>query len=76
MRDTAHTTAYVTPFFAVPTFITGLARILDFAGSMTQYNRIPHPLDADRIAIAADWAAVVADMRKVFEESRGTKESP
>ena len=70
MKHTIDPSAYSTFFFAVPTFVTGLARVFDFAGTMTQFNRIVNPYEADRRAIAADFAAIMADLHKVVEHER------
>jgi hypothetical protein len=49
--------------FARPSFIEGLARILDFGGTMTDFNRSVSAEAADRAAIAMDWRMVGQDIR-------------
>ena len=51
--------------FARPTFVEGLARILDWGGSLSEFNRSG---DADQIAIAMDWRMVGADLRTAITE--------
>jgi len=52
--------------FAQPSFLTGLAALFDFDGSLTgpgAYNFSATPEETDAIAIANDWAAVHGDVR-------------
>lgn len=48
--------------FARPSFIEGMARIWDFAGTLNVYNRSATPELADARAFQADWAAVGQDL--------------
>ena len=43
--------------FARPNFLSGVARIFDFSGSLNQYNGIPSPEAADNLAERMDTAA-------------------
>lgn len=52
---------FTTIMYAIPSFIEGIARVLDFAGTMTEYNTSRSPSDADRRALAADVMAIMAD---------------
>jgi len=49
--------------FSVPSFRTGVARVLDMFGLFDSYNVSPSPDDADLKAIRSDWAALGADFR-------------
>lgn len=44
--------------FARPSFLGGVARILDLGGTIKIYNDSPSELIADIIALRADWKAV------------------
>jgi hypothetical protein len=48
--------------FAEPSFWGGVARILDFSGSLSDYNRSPTAARADAVAIGSDWCAVGTDL--------------
>jgi hypothetical protein len=48
-----------------PTFVEGMARILDWGGAMTQFNRFDQ---ADRAAIGMDWRMVGQDLRMAIAE--------
>lgn len=56
---------FTTFMYAIPSFVEGIARLFDFAGSMTEYNTSPSPDDADRRALAADVMAIMADAARV-----------
>jgi hypothetical protein len=55
--------SYTDILFARPSFAEGMARIMDFGNTLTEYNRSPDP---DAIAIAADWNAVAEDLYTVL----------
>ena len=63
--------SYSDILFARPSFVEGMARIMDFGNTLSEYNRSPDP---DAIAIAADWNAVAEDLYKAIEQV--TQESP
>jgi hypothetical protein len=44
----------------------GIARLIDFGGTLQVYNSALSAEQADAIAIAADWKAVGADMEKAM----------
>ena len=48
---------------AQPSFLEGVARLFDFAGTMTVYNESRSPDEADIRALRADWQALGDDMR-------------
>jgi len=52
--------------YASPSFVEGLARIVDLGGTMNEYNASPTGQEADAVAIWMDWAAVGQDMRDVI----------
>ncbi len=54
--------------FTDPSFIEGIARLLDFGGTLSQVNYSPTPEQADALAIKADWLAVGADLRATMEK--------
>ena len=49
--------------FARPSFLSGLARLFDFWGTFSDYNRSPNTHTADVRAIGSDWRAVGDDIR-------------
>ena len=55
-----------TLLFGGPAAAEGAARVFDLAGLLTEYNRSPTVAAADRLALASDWRAVAADLRRVF----------
>ncbi len=64
--------------FARPTFLEGMARVLDMGGTMTEFNRSPTPRIADALALRSDWMAVGQDLLGVMniaEEEAYVQES-
>ncbi len=60
--------------FAKPTFIGGMARLLDLGSTLNVYNDSPSEKIADMKAIESDWMAVGNDMRfaiKRFKDEHG-----
>lgn len=53
--------------FAEPSFVDGMARIFDFAGSLQLYNESKTPAVADRIALTMDWLGVGGDIRSSLD---------
>lgn len=49
--------------FARPTFISGIARLFDFSGTLNVYNISPDEQTADMRAFQEDWKALGNDMR-------------
>jgi len=49
--------------YARPSFLEGVARILDFADALNIYNTSPGEEEADARALYEDWQAVRADLR-------------
>jgi len=48
--------------FAMPSFLEGVARVLDFGGEFDEYNFAETPEETDANAIYADLCAVGEDM--------------
>ncbi len=65
--------------FADPSFLTGLATVMDIGGSLTVYNSSRTGAEADQCAIASDWAVIGSDIlnatNSLAEETK-TKTSP
>lgn len=60
------TIQYSTVLFAEPSFLEGLARLLDLGGTMTEFNGSPNGEIADVLALTADWRAVGDDLRQAI----------
>lgn len=54
--------------FARPCFLSGMARVLDLSGSLSQYNYSPTPEQADLNALCSDWVAVENDLREAIKK--------
>ena len=54
--------------FANPSFITGMAKILDIGATFDVYNENITPKEADYRAILSDWYAVGDELRYALEE--------
>ena len=48
--------------FARPSALGGVASILDFGGTLNEYNTANSPQQADTLALWSDWLAVGDDM--------------
>ena len=53
--------------YANPSFIAGMASILDLAGTLVEYNYSDSGEQADFIAFLSDWVALGGDMRGAVE---------
>lgn len=62
--------AYSALLFAEPSFLRGVARLLDFSGSLSDYNFGLTPRETDALALAADRRAVLQDYRDAHEQIR------
>ena len=60
---TMNTATLSTFLFARPSFVEGIARVLDMGDTLTEFNQSLHGSQADRIALASDWMAVGCDIR-------------
>lgn len=55
--------------FARPSFTEGVGRLLDFGGTLTQFNASPTEEVADLVALRSDVAVVAQDFQKVLEQT-------
>ena len=62
MRKGQRMNKYTDFLFARPSFLEGVARVLDLGGTLQEYNRSLSEEDADFIALAADTKAVGDDL--------------
>lgn len=54
---------YTDLLYARPSLCEGIARLVDFAGTLDVYNESSDGAAADRAALASDWCAVGQDLR-------------
>lgn len=59
---------YSTILFARPSFVEGMARIMDIGNTLNEYNVSLAPEQADRLALRADWCAIGADFHAAIEQ--------
>ena len=62
MSDTSRLFQWSGRLFALPSFLTGFARVLDIGATLTEYNTDDDPQEADRSAMVSDWCAVGDDL--------------
>ena len=55
---------------ARPSFAEGVGRILDFGGTLDQYNGAITPAQADYLALRGDWRLVGLDLARVLDTER------
>ncbi len=60
--------------FARPSFIGGVARLFDFAGTLNTYNISATGELADARAFQEDWKAIGDDMRAVLAAYKNEQE--
>jgi hypothetical protein len=53
--------------FAEPSFMEGMARLMDFGGTFQEYNCALNEDQADQIATAADWNAVGNELKQAMD---------
>lgn len=53
--------------FAEASFFEGVGRILDFGGTLTEFNESQTPEQADYFAMRADWFLVGHDLRAAMK---------
>ena len=53
---------------ARPSFLEGIARLMDFGNTLDDYKSYSSGAEADRAAIARDWAMIGLDFRNVVAE--------
>lgn len=62
--------------YARPSFIAGIARLIDLFGTFDEYNRSPNPRIADARALYSDWGLVGIDIaRSIDRETKKMKRS-
>ncbi len=64
--------------FANPSFLSGMAAVMDIGGGLLIYNSSRTGLEADERAIASDWAIVGSDIlnaAKALGEKAESKEA-
>ncbi len=54
--------------YAQPSFLEGLARVIDAGCVLDEYNNMRSSHEADSFAMWADWAAVGADIKAATEQ--------
>ncbi len=54
-------------FFAKPSFVEGVARLIDLGGTLQEYNCALTEDQADSIAATADWMAVGNDLQQAMD---------
>ncbi|MDR3210332.1 MAG: hypothetical protein LBU79_00240 [Planctomycetota bacterium] len=52
--------------FSRPSFLEGMARVIDMGGGLNIYNTSGSGAEADSRAIASDWKAIGDDIKKVL----------
>lgn len=61
----------VTDFlFSRPSFLEGIARLMDFGGTLTVFNTSTTPEHADARAAYEDWRAVGDDLRQALAQEK------
>jgi hypothetical protein len=48
--------------FARPSFLEGVGRVIDFGGTLTEFNGSVTGAVADAVALASDWQAIGEDL--------------
>ncbi|MCL4543769.1 MAG: hypothetical protein M1118_04080 [Chloroflexi bacterium] len=57
--------------YARPSFLGGMASVLDLGGTLVSYNDSATAEEADRRALYADWCQIGEDLRQaIAEETR------
>lgn len=56
--------------FARPSFVEGVARMIDLSSSLNTYNSSRSGEEADARAISLDWRAIGHDVRVALEQVR------
>ena len=56
--------------FAKPSFVEGMARVLDIGGNLDMYNDSASVEEADQAAIFSDWMAVGRDLQKAIQHGK------
>jgi hypothetical protein len=67
-RQLEMTNTLSTYLFASPSFLGGMAHLLDFGGTLNQYNSSMTNEEADYLALMSDWLMVGSDIELAIEE--------
>jgi hypothetical protein len=62
--------------FARPSFIEGVARVMDLGATLQEYNGHGSSEEADSIALMSDWRAVGDDLRRAMHQVAGNATRP
>ncbi len=54
--------------YATPSFVEGIARIIDFGNTLNEYNASESEEKADEIALYMDWKIVGTDIRNAMKK--------
>lgn len=54
--------------FARPSFLSGIARVLDLWGRFDRYNESRTPEEADVTALVSDWIIIGRDLEEAFRK--------
>jgi len=54
--------------FAQPSFLSGMASVLDLGGTLLEFNESLTPEQADHAAMMLDWRAIGEDMRRAMQQ--------
>lgn len=54
--------------FVDPSFLGGVAKLVDFNGSLNKYNESVSGVEADSRALKKDWEAVGGDIQNSIEK--------
>ena len=61
--------------FATPSWKEGVGRLVDFANTLTEYNRTGDLENPDTRALAQDWLAVGDALRSALASASGNAET-
>jgi len=61
--------------FARPSFLEGVARIMDVGDTLNEYNSSPSAQEADAIAISLDWSMVGQDIDRAIDAYESQSEA-
>ena len=60
--------------FANPSFLEGIARVIDLGSTLDEYNRSLTPEQADYFAIRSDWELIGEDIFTTIESEKKNKD--
>ncbi|MBI3922628.1 MAG: hypothetical protein HY318_14490 [Armatimonadetes bacterium] len=67
---------YSDMLFARPSFIEGVARLMDLGCTLQDYNRSLTPEEADFLALRSDWCAVGNELRLAMQQAEDELDQP